>query len=159
MEASEWAQRKVESIQAAREAEATRDALNLERQRIRTANFPDLAQGVAEAFRSYCEEYNKRRLSGDKRIDFHAISGAINLLKRDAGLSEMQMQVNHLAGYIRVTAVNCDFHYDRIYRPEAIADGSAMLSCSPGRGLTTPDGVARDAMDAFLAGRDIAERL
>lgn len=159
MDAAEWAQRKVEDIQAAQEVERVRAALNLERQNIRRANFPDLVQAVNDSFRSYCEEYNKRKPARERRVDYQPMSGALSLLKRDAGISEMQIQVNHAAQALRVTAHNCDFRYNRTYRPEAIEDGSAMLSCADSRRLVNPDDVARDAMDEFLAGRERAERL
>jgi hypothetical protein len=159
MGAAEWARQKVESIQETKKADEVRAALNLERQTIRRANFPDLVQEVTEAFQSYCEEYNRHRLAGDRSLHYHVASGTLSLLKRDAGLSEMQVQVNFSVCAIRVTAHNCSFQYVRTYRPEALDDGSAMLSHSGSGHLVTPDDVAREAMDTFLDGRELAERL
>lgn len=159
MQVSEWAQRKVQSVQAATEAEAVRDALHLERQRIRTSNFPDQVQAVVESFQRHCEEYNKVRVKRDRSVGFYPLAPTSYVLRRDAGFSQMTMQVNFDACALRVSAQNCDFRYDRIYRPEAMNDGGAMLSSSEGHFLVTPDDVAREAMDAFLDGRELADRL
>jgi len=159
MGAAEWAAQKARNIQEAREAEGMRIALNLERQNVRRANFPDLIEELTGAFQSYCDEYNKRRPAGDRSVHYNAASGTLWLLKRDAGISEMHVQANFSACAIRVAAHNCSFQYVHTYRPEALNDGSAMLSHSGSRRLITPDDVAREAMDAFLDGRELAERL
>jgi len=159
MKASEWAQRKAESISAAREASSVEAALKLERLNIRKANFPDLVQSVHDAFSAYCEEYNKRRPAGDKSLHYIAMSGTLSLLKRDAGFSEIHVRVNFAARTMRVTAHNCSFQYDHLYRPEATDDGGALFLCSGNGCLITPDDVAQMAMDAFLDGHEMAMRL
>jgi hypothetical protein len=159
MEASAWAQQKAQSMQAANAANEVRSALNLERQRIRTSNFPALVEGVVEAFQNHCEEYNKVRAQGARSIGFSAIGPSLYLLRRDAGFSEMHLRVNLSGCFIRVTAQNCSFRYDRTYRPEALDNGAAMLSNSLGGSLVSPECVAQEAMDAFLDGRELADRL
>jgi hypothetical protein len=159
MEASEWAQQKAQSIHAARAADEIRTALNLERQRIRTSNFPDLVEAVARAFQHHCEEYNKIRAHGERSVEFHAIGPSLYMLRRDAGLSEINMRVNLSSCTIRVTAERSGLRYDRVYHPEALANGTALLSSSNGGSLVRAEDVAQEAMDAFLDGQELAERL
>jgi hypothetical protein len=159
MEASEWAQQKAQSIHAATAADEARTALILERQRIRTSNFPDLVKDVARAFQNHCEEYNKVRAPRERSVGFHPIGPSFFMLRRDAGLAEMHMRVNLSSCTIRVTAEKCGFRYDRVYHPEALANGTALLSSSNGGSLVSPEDVAQEAMDAFLDGQEPAERL
>ncbi len=159
MDTAEWARQKVDSQRAARVAEDLRAALSLERSAIRKANFPDLAQAVVTSFQKLCEEYNKVRAAADRSVGFHSLSPSMYMLRRDAGFSELQVHVNFSAHAIRVTAQNCSFHYDCTYHPEAMDDGRAMLSDSTSRFLRTPDDVARMAIDEFLDGKELAERM
>lgn len=159
MKAEEWAQQRAESLSTANKAFALRAALNLERQSIRKANFPGLVRDVNAAFQSYCEEFNKHRPREESSLHYYAGNGQISVLKRDAGFSEMQIEVNLCAYTIRVTARNCSFTYDRLYRPEATDDGGALLSYSMNNSLVTPDDVAQSAIDAFLDGQELARRL
>jgi hypothetical protein len=158
MEASEWAQQKVQSIQAAKAADSVRDALNLERQKIRTSNFPELVREVVESFQCHCGEYNKIRGKGERSLDFHGIGPSHFMLRRDAGWSEIHLHTNLLTNTMNLVANRCSFRYNLTYRPEALADGSALLLCSDGD-MATPDDVAQRAIGAFLDGREMAERL
>lgn len=158
MEASAWAQQKAQEMQAVKTAEEVRAALNLERQRIRTSNFPDLTRAVLTSFQEHCGEYNKVRSKNERSVEFSAIGPSLYMLRRDAGWSEMNIRINLSACTINISANRCSFRYDLTYRPEALADGTAVLSCSNGQ-LVTPENVAQKAIDAFLDGREMAERL
>lgn len=156
MTAAEWAERRAQSRQAAKAQDAVRDALTLARHNTRTANFPDLAQDVIDSFENHCEEHNKRRLPGESSISFCAGSGSEYLLKRDAGLFEMQVQVDFPGCFIRVSAEESRWSYLRLYRPVAMEDGSAVLSSSGDGSLVTADDIVQAAMDAFVAAREPA---
>jgi hypothetical protein len=158
MEASEWAQQRIQSAEAERAAEHVRDALNLERQRIRTSNFPDLLEAVVKAFQDCRDAYNKLLEKGERTLEFYHQAHSLYVLKRDAGFSEMHIQVNSKACAFRVIANDlCSFRYNLTYTPLALSDGRAMLT--DGRSSDTPAAVAQKAVDAFLDGREAADRL
>ena len=158
MEAAEWAEQKVEQVQAKREADALRDRLSLKRLELRESHFPELAQAAFDAFHRGCEEYNKRRLLGEPSIGFH-VSRRISILKRDAGWSEIWVERNRATLSLRIRAHRCSFRFDRTYRPEPLADGSVVLLRLETQSLASPDGVAQEAIGAFLDGKELGERL
>jgi hypothetical protein len=132
--------------------------LSLERQQLRKSHFPELAQAVLDAFQRHREEYNKLRLSSECSIEFY-VQFAVSILKRDAGWSEMLIERNPATLSIRIRANRCSFRFDRTYRPEPMVDGSVVLLCRETNSLATPDDVAQEAMDAFLDGRELGDRL
>lgn len=156
MEPAEWAQSQIENMQAKRDAEARKEEVFLERQKLVKAHAVDLWQAVIQAFQEHCEEYNRLRLQDERSLGFHCVNRHLCMLRRDGGWSEVTVGFNPSTHVIRVKANNCVF--DETYKPKPLTDGEVVLY-RRGQFPVTSNDVAQAAIGAFLKGREFAESM